>query len=140
MEQNVGRLDACVRLSAGLLLFGLGLRSRSRTGSFLMMALGAGKIAEGITRHCPLLYALGLDTLGPGERNHEGASSIGTGYGQLAENPYRVHAGGDPGEDPEDGGGAAYGDGGEAPASRDDRGPRRLRLRRPRQPSDWSAH
>lgn len=139
MEQNVGRLDACVRVSAGLLLFGLGLKSRSPTRSLLMMALGANKVAEGITRHCPLLYMLGLDTLGPGERDRQEGVSPHGGYGQLAENPYRVHAGGDPGEDQDDGDEAVYGDGGAAPASRGEKNVRRLRFRRPRQPSGWSA-
>lgn len=139
MVQNVGRLDACVRLSTGLLLFGLGLKSRSPARSLLMMALGANKIAEGITRHCPLLYMLGLDTLGPGERDHREPVSASAGYGQLAENPYRVHSGGDTGEGTDDGEYDPYEQGDDSPASRGERGPRRLRFRRPRQPSGLSA-
>lgn len=136
MEQNVGRLDAYLRLSTGLLLFGLGLKSRNPTRSFLMMALGANKVAEGITRHCPLLYMLGLDTLGPDERTRQGnALPSGSGYGQLAENPYRSHPG-------PSGPMALEGDGddaGDAPVASDDGSRRRLRFRRAQQPSGLST-
>ncbi|MFZ7103987.1 MAG: YgaP family membrane protein [Peptococcaceae bacterium] len=64
MEKNVGDLDSFVRLWGGLFLLGTGIKQ----DSYLMMALGAGKITEGITRFCPALYALGLSTV---EKDHD---------------------------------------------------------------------
>ncbi|NLT96345.1 MAG: DUF2892 domain-containing protein [Clostridia bacterium] len=59
MKKNVGDLDAFIRLWGGLFLLGMGITRDSRT----LMALGAGKVAEGITRFCPMLYMLGLTTV-----------------------------------------------------------------------------
>ena len=59
MKKNVGDLDAFIRLWGGLLMLGMGIKRDSCT----MRAIGAGKIAEGITRFCPMLYMLGLTTV-----------------------------------------------------------------------------
>lgn len=59
MQKNVGDTDAYLRLTCGLTMLGIGVMDRSR----LLIALGAMKVAEGITRWCPLLQALGKNTL-----------------------------------------------------------------------------
>lgn len=50
MEKNVGDFDAFLRLTAGLTLFGYGIMKKSKLSIFL----GSMKIAEGITRWCPM--------------------------------------------------------------------------------------
>lgn len=57
--KNVGRMDAYVRISAGLMMVSLGIMKHKGW----MAALGSMKVAEGITRYCPLLDALNLSTL-----------------------------------------------------------------------------
>jgi len=59
MKKNVGDLDAFIRLWGGLFMLGMGINRDSCT----MIAIGAGKVAEGITRFCPMLYMLGLTTV-----------------------------------------------------------------------------
>ncbi|KAF0198088.1 MAG: Uncharacterized protein FD169_151 [Bacillota bacterium] len=61
MRQNVGQLDAYIRISGGLTLLGWGLSKKSMPA----IAAGSMKVAEGVTRCCPMLYLLGLDTLKP---------------------------------------------------------------------------
>lgn len=65
MQKNVGDLDALIRIWGGLFLLGMGINRDSST----MIAIGAGKVAEGVTRFCPMLYMLGLSTLD--EENNE---------------------------------------------------------------------
>jgi hypothetical protein len=60
MKKNVGDTDAYLRIAGGLAMVGFGIIDRSRW----MVALGAMKVAEGITRHCPLLQLLGMNTTG----------------------------------------------------------------------------
>ncbi len=60
MQKNVGDMDAYLRLTGGFTLLGLGVLDRSR----FMVLLGAMKLAEGITRFCPMLHMLGMNTLG----------------------------------------------------------------------------
>lgn len=55
MKKNVGDLDAFFRITSGLSLLGFGIK---RDYNLLMM-LGAMKVAEGVTRFCPVLYVLG---------------------------------------------------------------------------------
>ncbi|WP_235069917.1 DUF2892 domain-containing protein [Turicibacter sp. TJ11] len=57
--KNVGRMDAYVRISAGLMMISLGIMKHRGW----MAALGSMKVAEGITRYCPVLDALDLSTL-----------------------------------------------------------------------------
>lgn len=59
MEQNVGEMDRFLRLTAGFYLLGTGIR---RSSDLLIIA-GSMKIAEGITRWCPLLHILKRDTM-----------------------------------------------------------------------------
>ncbi|MDP3487157.1 MAG: DUF2892 domain-containing protein [Bacillota bacterium] len=61
MRQNVGQLDAYIRITGGLTLFGWGISKKSMPA----IAAGSMKVAEGVTRFCPMLYLLGLDTLKP---------------------------------------------------------------------------
>src|SRR5690606_19187499 len=118
----MGLWDAYMRLSVGLLLFGMGIKSRNRTRSVLLMALGANKVAEGVTRYCPVLGLLDMDTMAPYER-HETPGAVSGGYRPLAQHPYRTDD--DDGVDDEENG--RYAESGEGGPSR-----RRLRFRRPR--------
>jgi hypothetical protein len=58
VKQNVGRFDQYIRITGGLTMLGMGIR---RDSPFLMM-MGSMKVAEGITRWCPMLHILGLST------------------------------------------------------------------------------
>ncbi|WP_425449646.1 YgaP family membrane protein [Dethiothermospora halolimnae] len=58
MKKNVGDLDAYLRITGGLTMFGVGVAKDSSS----LIALGAMKVAEGITRFCPALYMLGIST------------------------------------------------------------------------------
>ncbi len=66
MRKNVGTVDATIRIALGLLglAYGIGRMSRKphRT-PWLLMSMSAMKVAEGITRFCPMLYALGSNTV-----------------------------------------------------------------------------
>lgn len=93
MQQNVGTWDAYLRLVIGFFFLGLGATSRHRARSLLYLALGANKVAEGITRHCPVLGLLGLNTLSPADRRAMVTAPSRDGYGQLAHNPYLSSSG-----------------------------------------------
>ena len=58
MHKNVGELDAYCRIAGGLTLLGIGIMSSSKMISFL----GSMKVAEGVTRFCPMLYFLDKDS------------------------------------------------------------------------------
>jgi len=58
MEKNVGDVDALIRIWGGLFMLGMGINR----DSYSLMALGSGKVAEGVTRFCPMLYLLGIST------------------------------------------------------------------------------
>ncbi|HHY82675.1 MAG TPA: DUF2892 domain-containing protein [Clostridiales bacterium] len=59
MVKNVGELDAYLRITGGLTLLSIGIMGSSKTLSLL----GSMKVAEGITRFCPILYLMGKNTL-----------------------------------------------------------------------------
>lgn len=61
MRENVGQLDAYIRISGGLTLLGWGISKKSMPA----IVAGSMKVAEGVTRFCPMLYLLGLDTIKP---------------------------------------------------------------------------
>lgn len=65
MRKNVGTIDASIRITLGLLglAYGIGKMSR-RNGRapWALMMLSAMKVAEGITRYCPMLDAAGIST------------------------------------------------------------------------------
>ncbi|MCT4564240.1 MAG: DUF2892 domain-containing protein [Maledivibacter sp.] len=58
MKKNVGDLDAFLRITAGLSMLGMGIKRNSN--SFIL--LGSMKVAEGITRFCPLFHLMGIST------------------------------------------------------------------------------
>lgn len=65
MTKNVGRVDAYVRVSGGLMLVAFGTAAMARRpslGSVLAVAVGSMKVAEGITRYDPMFDALGIST------------------------------------------------------------------------------
>jgi hypothetical protein len=74
MRKNVGTIDAIIRITLGLvgLAYGIGRMSRRpyRT-PWLLMTLSAMQVAEGFTRFCPMLYALGINT-----RSQKGVESV----------------------------------------------------------------
>lgn len=58
LPQNVGRLDAYLRITFGLSALVWGASRRlGRWGPLLTLA-GAMKVAEGLTRYCPMLHAV----------------------------------------------------------------------------------
>ncbi|NQF15833.1 DUF2892 domain-containing protein [Brevibacillus sp. HB1.3] len=65
MHKNVGRTDAMIRITGGLLglAYGIGKMSRRPSNTpWLLMAFSAMKVAEGATRFCPMYAALGINT------------------------------------------------------------------------------
>lgn len=64
MQKNVGKIDAYMRITCGLFMIGTGIMRSSKT----MIGLGSMKVAEGITRFCPMLYLLNLSTTGLDEK------------------------------------------------------------------------
>lgn len=58
MEKNVGTLDAYLRITIGLTMLGTGIIKKSP----LKIAFGSGKVAEGVTRFCPVMYLMGINT------------------------------------------------------------------------------
>ncbi len=59
MSKNVGRIDAYLRTSAGLMLISLGIMQKKGW----MAALGSLKVATGVTRYCPILCLLDISTV-----------------------------------------------------------------------------
>jgi hypothetical protein len=71
MKQNVGTLDAMIRIMLGFigLAYSIARLMRHPYRTYpLMVFLSAMKIAEGITRFCPLLAILNISTTGQGEK------------------------------------------------------------------------
>ncbi|WP_429843641.1 YgaP family membrane protein [Brevibacillus sp. FIR094] len=65
MHKNVGRTDAMIRMTGGLLglAYGIGRMSRRPYNApWLLMAFSAMKVAEGATRFCPMYAAMGINT------------------------------------------------------------------------------
>ncbi|WP_033543773.1 YgaP family membrane protein [Planococcus sp. CAU13] len=62
MKQNIGTIDAMLRISLGLTVLAWYIAKMSRqqpSGTQLLVSLmGAQKVAEGITRYCPLTDAV----------------------------------------------------------------------------------
>lgn len=62
-SRNVGTVDAYIRITVGLAaLTWVGARNGG-SWRWPVTLLGAMKVAEGITRYCPLLEAAGMSTL-----------------------------------------------------------------------------
>jgi len=64
MVKNVGELDAYCRIAGGLTLLSMGILCSSKT----LSVIGSMKVAEGITRFCPILYLMNKDTFGWDEK------------------------------------------------------------------------
>lgn len=63
-NENIGVADAYLRLAGGITLLALGAgRKLGRVGSFLAVLIGASKVAEGITRYCPVYDMMDLTSL-----------------------------------------------------------------------------
>ena len=61
---NIGIVDAYLRLFGGLTLLALGAgRKFGRAGSICAVLLGASKVAEGITRYCPMYDLMELTSI-----------------------------------------------------------------------------
>jgi len=58
MKKNIGDIDSYIRLAGGFTLLGVGITRKSTP----VIAFGAMKITEGITRFCPVFHLLGLST------------------------------------------------------------------------------
>lgn len=74
MRKNVGTIDAIIRITFGFvgLAYAIGRMSRRpyRT-PWLLMTMSAMKVAEGFTRFCPMLFAMGVNS-----RSREGIESM----------------------------------------------------------------
>ncbi|MDR6225886.1 YgaP family membrane protein [Desmospora profundinema] len=66
MQKNVGTFDAFMRISCGLagLAWSASRMARrpGRTGPMIVAMMSGMKVAEGVTRFCPMLYAMGIST------------------------------------------------------------------------------
>lgn len=58
MKKNVGELDSFLRITGGLAMLGIGIVKESN----LLIGLGAMKVAEGVTKYCPVLDLLDKST------------------------------------------------------------------------------
>ena len=54
MDQNMGKMNRFLRLTAGFYLLGVGINKSSN----LFMVAGSMKIATGLTRWCPIVHIL----------------------------------------------------------------------------------
>lgn len=59
MKRNIGDLDAYLRITGGLSMLGIGIICSSK----LVTLIGSMKVAEGVTRYCPIMHMLGIDSL-----------------------------------------------------------------------------
>lgn len=72
MKKNVGTIDAITRITCGLA--GLAwatarmVRHPYRSMPMIMAVLSGMKVAEGITRYCPMLEMFGVNTLSEKEK------------------------------------------------------------------------
>ncbi|MBA4495479.1 DUF2892 domain-containing protein [Paenactinomyces guangxiensis] len=62
MRKNVGTWDAIMRISCGLVGLAWSASRGRRDFPFMIATLSAMKVAEGITRFCPMLALLGKST------------------------------------------------------------------------------
>ncbi|WP_103108383.1 YgaP family membrane protein [Brevibacillus reuszeri] len=66
MHKNVGTTDAMIRITGGLLglAYGVGKMSRRPYNTpWFLLAFSAMKVAEGVTRVCPMYSAMGVNTV-----------------------------------------------------------------------------
>lgn len=64
-RKNVGALDAYLRITAGFLGLTYGISRiarRPHRAPWLLMTMSAMNVASGVTRFCPINYAMGINT------------------------------------------------------------------------------
>lgn len=65
MKHNIGTVNSMIRITGGLTLLSWSIAKMAReqpSGTQLFASMmGAQKVAEGITRYCPLTEAFGLE-------------------------------------------------------------------------------
>ena len=65
MKQNIGTVNAMVRIAGGLTLLAWSIAKMAKekpTGAQLFVSMmGAQKVAEGMTRYCPVTDLLDMD-------------------------------------------------------------------------------
>jgi|GEM_PF-3741738 len=67
-RENVGTLEAYIRVSGGLVLLAIGASGKlGRLASWAVLAAGAAAVASGVTRYCPLVEAMEGRTAGGDE-------------------------------------------------------------------------
>lgn len=68
MQKNIGTFDAIMRITGGLTALAWATARMARRPyrgmPFIAAMMGAMKVAEGVTRFCPMLKLLGTNTLG----------------------------------------------------------------------------
>ncbi|MBA4543358.1 MULTISPECIES: DUF2892 domain-containing protein [Thermoactinomyces] len=64
MQKNIGTLDALLRITCGLVGLAWCTSKGRRNFPFLIALASAMKVAEGLTRYCPVLALFGKNTLG----------------------------------------------------------------------------
>ncbi|KPC77136.1 MULTISPECIES: DUF2892 domain-containing protein [Laceyella] len=62
MKQNVGTVDAIIRITCGLLGLTWCVVKGRRNFPYMIALMSALKVAEGITRYCPMLDMLNKRT------------------------------------------------------------------------------
>lgn len=67
MKQNIGTVDAMLRITGGLTLLAWSIgkmASEKTSGSQVLVSIiGAQKVAEGVLYYCPIFDALGINEL-----------------------------------------------------------------------------
>lgn len=88
MRKNVGTIDATIRITLGLigLAYGIGKMSRRGRTPWMLLGLSAMKVAEGVTRYCPTLNMIGINTRDDSKLvSDEQRSSLETGKATFTE-------------------------------------------------------
>ena len=62
-QKNVGRLDAFLRIAAGIAVVSVGIIKKRPS----LATIGACKIASGVTRYCPVYELMDVTTIGDEE-------------------------------------------------------------------------
>lgn len=75
MQKNIGTLDAIMRISFGLAGLAWSASRGRRKFPYVFAAISAMKVAEGITRFCPMLALFGKTTANE-EKDHHRAILI----------------------------------------------------------------
>lgn len=82
ITKNVGTIDSFFRIMLGFIGLAWGtsrmVHRPYRTGPFLIVMLSAQKLAEGITRFCPMLLMFGVSSENMSLRNRQNKSGEST--------------------------------------------------------------